>query len=132
MSYMPKEEREKLSKDITERLRSIINIEKTTKTEFSRKNDLNVKILSNMEFKRATPNGITLYKLIKHSKININWLLTGKGCMYLKDKQLRDNNTLFVKIDKDKLKELSDRLLESKKEYVYLDCPLGMKLKGQL
>lgn len=71
------------SKKTSERLRAVRSVLNLSQVELAQKLDLTQKIISWSETGKRTPSKNFILKLSEVFNININWLLTGQGEMFL-------------------------------------------------
>jgi phage repressor protein C with HTH and peptisase S24 domain len=117
---MPKEILENL--DICRRFTEIRKEKKPSKRQFSKDLGINQSVVGDIELGYREPSREVLVKLAKVYNVNINWLLTGEGEMYLSSKDIankKPSKTGFKQIPVYSEKDLPEgsfvaRLLEQK------------------
>ncbi|MBE7704495.1 MAG: helix-turn-helix transcriptional regulator [Cyanobacteria bacterium SIG29] len=76
--------------NIGKRVKELKGALKLTSSELAKKLEIPVRTIGSYERNEAQPGPKFLSALIENYKVNINWLLTGKGSMFLSSKTEAD------------------------------------------
>ncbi len=90
-----------------DRIKEIRNTKNLTQSEFARVLETSAGHISEIEAKKTTPGGEFLTSLLRKFNVNINWLLTGEGDIFINEDENR--KLIDVKdIPKENIKEWID------------------------
>lgn len=115
-----------------QRLRAVRKALNLNQTEFSEALKINASSISQMETDRIKPSVETLLLLAKNFKINLHWLITGKGQMFedAVSTTLPKTNNRLEQLKKLLTEEINS-ITKAKQDYVQNDV-IDLPVKGEI